>query len=187
MGERERIHNETNDRKEGNSGSKEFMIGAMIGGVIGAAVALLFAPKSGKELRNNLNEQAIVLKEKTGKFRESVMTKGNSLASAAKEKTVQLREQAKIKGNELASVAKERTSTLTETITQHSSDLLNKVKSLKSAQKDEATFEETVLENPSETMIDAPKSFGNGAVVDIQQKLEETKKAFDETERKLNQ
>ncbi|MDE3839939.1 YtxH domain-containing protein [Bacillus methanolicus] len=188
MGERDRNYNETNERSEYSSGSKEFMIGAIIGGVIGAAAALFFAPKSGKEMRNNLNKQVLVLKDKTGQIRDSAMTKGNSLASAAKEKTVQLRDQAMTKGSELASVAKEKTITLTGTITQQSTNLLNKVKNMNTAQKDEATREKNVPETPSKTIIiDAPKSYGNWSDVDIQQKLEETKKAFDEMERKLNQ
>lgn len=44
--------------------SKDFLIGALIGGIIGAATALFLAPKSGKELRADLNTQASTLKEK---------------------------------------------------------------------------------------------------------------------------
>ncbi|EIJ79296.1 hypothetical protein PB1_17104 [Bacillus methanolicus PB1] len=188
MVERDRKYNEMNERNDCSSGSKEFMIGAIIGGVIGAAAALFFAPKSGKELRSNLNKQVLVLKDKTGHFRDSALTKGNSLASAAKEKTVQLRDQAMTKGSELASVAKEKTSTLTGTITQHSANLLKKVKNMNTAKKDQEIREETAQETPSKTIIiDAPKSHGNWSDADIQQKLEETKKAFDEMERKLNQ
>jgi gas vesicle protein len=34
-----------------------FLIGATIGGVIGAAVALLFAPFSGQDLRNQISDR----------------------------------------------------------------------------------------------------------------------------------
>jgi gas vesicle protein len=35
-----------------------FFIGSLIGGIIGAAVALLFAPASGRELRIQINDRA---------------------------------------------------------------------------------------------------------------------------------
>jgi len=35
-----------------------FFIGTLIGGIIGAAVALLFAPSGGKELRIQVNDRA---------------------------------------------------------------------------------------------------------------------------------
>lgn len=50
---------------EEESGSGSFLAGALIGVVIGAAAALFLAPKSGKELRGDLNTQVSSLKEKT--------------------------------------------------------------------------------------------------------------------------
>jgi len=38
-----------------------FFIGALMGGVIGAAAALLFAPSSGEELRAQINERTQVI------------------------------------------------------------------------------------------------------------------------------
>ncbi len=37
--------------------TKGFLIGAVVGGAVGAVVALLFAPKSGKELRRDIAER----------------------------------------------------------------------------------------------------------------------------------
>ena len=45
--------------------SKDFLIGALVGGIIGAATALFLAPKSGAELRDDVTTQATHLKEKT--------------------------------------------------------------------------------------------------------------------------
>lgn len=40
-----------------SSYSKGFLIGAVVGGAVGAVVALLFAPKSGRELRRDIAER----------------------------------------------------------------------------------------------------------------------------------
>ena len=51
------------DRDNGIN-TKDFLIGALVGGIVGAVTALLLAPKSGKEMRSDLNFQAHALKEK---------------------------------------------------------------------------------------------------------------------------
>jgi gas vesicle protein len=54
----------TNQNKSEDS-SSSFLLGALIGGLVGAATAIFLAPKSGRELRSTLNNQAGTLKEKT--------------------------------------------------------------------------------------------------------------------------
>lgn len=63
---------------------KDFVIGALVGGIVGAAAALLLAPKSGSELRGDVAVQAVSLKDK-----------GVELSHVAKDKTVQLSSQIK--------------------------------------------------------------------------------------------
>lgn len=67
--------------------SKDFLIGTLIGGIVGASIALLWAPKSGRELRSNINEQAHIAKEK-----------GEKLAESAKQKTTILLDKVKNAG-----------------------------------------------------------------------------------------
>jgi gas vesicle protein len=55
---------ELNQNKNEDS-SSSFLLGALIGGLVGAAAAIFLAPKSGKEIRSTLNNQAGTLKEKT--------------------------------------------------------------------------------------------------------------------------
>jgi gas vesicle protein len=55
---------ETKQNKSGDS-SSSFLLGALIGGLVGAAAAIFLAPNSGRELRSTLNSQAGTLKEKT--------------------------------------------------------------------------------------------------------------------------
>jgi gas vesicle protein len=70
---RENMQNRNDEPKRSNN----FLLGALIGGLAGAAVALLFAPKSGKELRNRLLDQTAL----TG---ESLWEKGNELVKKQK-------------------------------------------------------------------------------------------------------
>ena len=69
------------------SNSKNFILGALVGSIAGAVTALLLTPKSGKELRSDLNEQVEVLKEKSVQYKDVAYTKGSELAAVAKEKS----------------------------------------------------------------------------------------------------
>ena len=42
----------------GDMNTKDFLIGTLIGGIVGATTALFLAPKSGKELRSDISDQA---------------------------------------------------------------------------------------------------------------------------------
>jgi gas vesicle protein len=46
------------DRYEKEEGGGSFLMGLLAGTVLGAGLGMLFAPKAGSELRNQLNEQA---------------------------------------------------------------------------------------------------------------------------------
>lgn len=61
---------------------KDFVIGALVGGIVGAAVGLFLAPKTGRELRSDVAVQAVQLKDKSVE-----------LSSTAKDKTLQLSKQ----------------------------------------------------------------------------------------------
>ena len=78
--------------------AKDFVIGALVGGIVGAAVALLLAPKAGSELRNDVAVQAVTLKDK-----------GIELSGTAKDKTVQLSSQLKEQSSTLVEKVKSKT------------------------------------------------------------------------------
>ncbi|MGN1386602.1 MAG: YtxH domain-containing protein [Bacillus sp. (in: firmicutes)] len=106
--------------------AKDFMIGALIGGMLGAAAALLLAPKSGKELRGDINDGAKLLSDKTEKLRQTAIEKGTEFAEAAKTKT----------------------NTLSEKVSKQSATILENVKNVKqkvtkSSQEEVAAEEET--------------------------------------------
>ncbi|MFF2289306.1 YtxH domain-containing protein [Peribacillus butanolivorans] len=172
----------------GSINSKDFMIGALIGGMIGAATALFMAPKTGKELRSDINEQARNLSEKTEKLRQTAMEKGTALADTAKEKT----------------------SSVTEIVSNKSSGIVNKVKSLKAGKEENGDAADDTTNSSNKDIdvtgtSDAPivsveTNYTNDNNTDSENtpadptsgnkntaklKLDEAKKAFDETENKL--
>ena len=76
--------------------SKDFLIGTLIGSMIGAATALLFAPKSGKELREDLNTQTSSLRERGNEFASIALEKSSNLAKQVSDQSSQVA--GKVKG-----------------------------------------------------------------------------------------
>lgn len=87
---------------EGNVNIKDFIIGAFVGGIVGAATALFLAPKAGKELRSDVATQASQFKEKSSEF-----------TSTAKEKTVELSKKVQAQSGQLVDKVKNLKSTST--------------------------------------------------------------------------
>jgi gas vesicle protein len=162
MPNREYDSRDTNQTRNEES-SNSFLLGAIIGGVVGAAAALLLAPKSGKDLRNKFNNQAGTIFDKTAAMRENVMTKSNELVS---------------KG-----------SSLSQGIVLQSQELLSKVKGKITSQdelKEEGELTYIPLHTPKEK-IESKRSIEIGPLdsSEIRKKLEEAEKAFDEEENKV--
>jgi gas vesicle protein len=95
----------TNERQEETSATTKLTY-LLIGGGIGAIVALLFAPKSGHELRGDIadvtrkgvekgKEAATQIQERAGEYYEVTREKAGELYSAAQEKAGTLTERAK--------------------------------------------------------------------------------------------
>jgi len=152
--------------------SKDFLIGTLIGGIIGATTALFLTPKSGKELRNNLNEQATSVKEKTEKWKNTAVDRGTELVAATKEKS-----------QDLVGV-----------VSGQSSQLLNKVKDFRNhntVQEEDvvASVEDIAEEINDEQAVkevkDSSLEPSSYSEEDIKKKLEETQQAFEEAESKI--
>lgn len=106
---------------DGDSNAGSFLVGAIVGGVIGAATALFLAPKTGKEMREDFSTQAVQLKEK-----------GIEISAVAKDKATEFSSVAKDKATEFSSVAKEKTDGVTKSIQEQSGQLVDKVKTMTS-------------------------------------------------------
>lgn len=68
----------------------DFFVGLLIGGALGAALALLYAPQSGEETRGKLKEKGGELKDKTTDTYEKARTRATEVGGTLKEKTATL-------------------------------------------------------------------------------------------------
>ncbi len=84
-----------------NSVAKGFVVGMLTGGLIGAAIALLYAPKSGKELRTDI-------KTKAGEIADDA----EQYLAAAKHKAVDIINEGKKKSETLITDAQKKAQTL---------------------------------------------------------------------------
>lgn len=134
--------------------SKDFMIGALVGGIIGAATALFYAPKAGRELRNDITEQAKNISEKTDKLRRDI-----------------------------TETAKEKTSIVSEAVSTKSAEIVSRVKKLKPSNEGEEL--EELEEIKAEPIVSSEADVATTIEEEAQQKLDEAKKAFEETENDL--
>ena len=115
---------------------------------------------------------ALLLTPRSGKEIRSTF---NEQTISLLEKTDQVKNRAMKKSTELASVAKEKAGSIAQTVSQQSSDLLQKVK------------EKGTDASPSEAEEGRPDELQSYTSDEVQSKLIETQKAFDETEQKIKQ
>ncbi|MCI2254294.1 YtxH domain-containing protein [Domibacillus sp. PGB-M46] len=148
---------------EESMNTKDFVTGAIFGAVVGAAAALMFAPKSGTELRSSLNSQAGSLKERASGLTDTAKDKTSSLTSAVQEKSSTLMD--KVKSMKSSDNADSGTGTM------NSASLDEKKEDAKS-----------VVDSVAEAVKDTVDTTADTAKT----KLDETKKAFDEAEKAKN-
>ena len=78
-----------------------FLLGFIIGGLAGAATALLMAPQSGAETRTVIREKAIELKDHASSTYEEALAKAEAAAAEAHARYDELAEHAKKQASEL--------------------------------------------------------------------------------------
>jgi gas vesicle protein len=78
-----------------------FLSGLIIGGLIGAAVALLMAPQSGEETRELIRDKSIELKDRAAETAEEARIKAEAAAADARARADQMAKDAKVKAEEL--------------------------------------------------------------------------------------
>ena len=84
-----------------NKSAKGAFLGFIVGGILGAAIALLYAPKSGRELRNDIRAKKDELLDDTSEYLQIAKTKASDLINEGKRKSEELISEAKQKATSL--------------------------------------------------------------------------------------
>ncbi len=85
---------------ESNVG-KGLLVGFLAGGIVGAVLALLYAPKSGKELRDDIKVKTDGYLDEADKYIADAKVKAKDLINEGKRKSDKLISDAKAKSDEL--------------------------------------------------------------------------------------
>jgi gas vesicle protein len=93
--------------REDQSGAS-FVLGMMTGAFIGAGVALLFAPKSGTEMRQQLGQQYRGIAERVGETTQHLRESAQQLREQGRERVQQLSGQLSDRASSPQTVATER-------------------------------------------------------------------------------
>jgi gas vesicle protein len=91
----------------------DFFVGLLIGGALGAALAILYAPQSGEETRSQL-------KKKSGELKDTATDTYGKVRERATETTDQL----KARTTNLASTVREKTNAMVSSVRSKTSDTL---------------------------------------------------------------
>ncbi len=83
-----------------------FLIGFVVGGVVGAVTALLLAPQSGEETRTLLKEKSIELRDKASKTAEEALARAEAAAAEARANYEKLAQDVKARGGEVIEATK---------------------------------------------------------------------------------
>ncbi len=99
-----------------NSEFGSFLAGLLIGGLVGAAAALLTAPKSGEETRAVIKEKSIELRDKASEVTHDTRLKAEKALEEARARSDIALEDVRLKAEELARLTKERAVEIQEKI-----------------------------------------------------------------------
>jgi gas vesicle protein len=89
----------TMSEQDGDFGA--FLAGFVVGGLVGAAVALLLAPQSGEETRTIIHDRSIELKDKAVERAETARIKAEAAAAEARSRADELAKLTQEKATEL--------------------------------------------------------------------------------------
>jgi gas vesicle protein len=133
MGKKIKLEDYTMSEERGVA--KGLFLGFLAGGIVGGVLALLYAPKSGKELRQDISNKKDEMLDDAGEYLDIAKHKAQDIINEGKKRSEELISDAKKKAgnllddaNNILNVAKEKTSTSYETAKTKIADESAKVK-----------------------------------------------------------
>ena len=93
-----------------NSSGAEFFAGLIIGGLVGAALAILMAPQSGEETRAQLREKSYDLKNTAGESMADTRARADAIIADARERAEQIIADARAHADTIQAQAKDTVS-----------------------------------------------------------------------------
>jgi len=88
--------------ENGTSSTKGFLLGLLAGGTIGALTALLYAPKSGRELRKDIGKKSREVAKEAEHYVDSAKTKASEILSDSRRKAESLLNDARKKADSIS-------------------------------------------------------------------------------------
>jgi gas vesicle protein len=87
-----------------------FFAGLIVGGLVGAAVALLLAPQSGEETRTMIHDKSIELKDRAVEYGQDARARAAAALEDARVRADQALEEVRYRTDELARITREKVS-----------------------------------------------------------------------------
>jgi gas vesicle protein len=99
---------------EATRATKPVVTGLLVGGLIGAATALLFAPRSGEETRAELRDKAMEIRDRTAETVKDTVEQAKVKASELKEGVVEKADEIRHRGRRTVNEQLDRASEAVE-------------------------------------------------------------------------
>jgi gas vesicle protein len=104
----------TREFQHKTSATKSVFTGFLVGSAIGAATALLFAPRSGEETRAEIRDKAVELRDRTTETVKDTVSQAKSKAYEIKDTVYEKAEELKQRGKHTANEQLDRVSQAAE-------------------------------------------------------------------------
>ncbi len=91
-----------------HNGGGEFFAGLLIGGLVGAAVALLMAPQSGEETRAQIRDTSLELKERANETMAEAREKAEAITADARRRAEEIVAEGRKRSEEIVAEARKR-------------------------------------------------------------------------------
>jgi gas vesicle protein len=89
-----------------------FFAGLVVGGLVGAAAALLLAPQSGEETRTQIRDKSIELKDRAVEYGQDARLRAEKALDDARMHADEAVEQLRTRGEEYVRIARDKASSL---------------------------------------------------------------------------